>query len=344
MGESARITSIDALREMKASIAEFCDRVTAAFAAVDSDLTRTTLWLNQDQPAYYKQAIRRTEDQLGQARSQLLRKQLTRDPDPVSVVEEKQRIDRLKRRLDELRQRQENVRRWAPQWERKAMMFMSARRGLAEAVHFELPRAMERLELASRALEEYVRLQPPSAELAPTTTAESVAPPQRGVSTEPTPLSAADRYALLREFAIAPENADGLSTTTVPLAWEAGALPDSTQRAIADLASAAAAPNADDLVCVAWRALRSPGVFLVRGTPRRRPDGLVNSGWFVGPMESPDTAAGCVCLTVARLLELAPTFAPLLSLRPGGVVVIVNGEVKAVLDEQNHDLWHAEPS
>ena len=122
MGESARIKSVAALRDMKVALAEFVDQVNIALAGVDADIGRTAQWLQHDRPAYYKSAIRRATDEVTRAKSEISRKQYMRAPEPVSVVEEKKKLEALKRRLEELERRADAVRKWGPQYEREAML------------------------------------------------------------------------------------------------------------------------------------------------------------------------------------------------------------------------------
>ena len=75
MAESARISSVQPLRDMKAALTEFSQQVGGAFSMVDAEIGRMTQWLQQERPAYYKHAVRGAEDAVVRAKSDISRKQ-----------------------------------------------------------------------------------------------------------------------------------------------------------------------------------------------------------------------------------------------------------------------------
>lgn len=337
MGDSARISSVQPLRDMKAALGEFIDAANVAFANVDAEIGRMSQWLQQERPAYYKHAVRRATDAVTKAKSELSRKQYMRAPEPVSVVDEKKQLEKLKRRLEELERKQDLVRQWGPRFEREAMMYKSSCRALSELVSATLPKAIQRLEKMSQAIEDYIRLQPADASLSPTDIAaieRSIADAGAGA-----PTSTVEKYAGLRALAISPEAARELRPSTIAAPWTCPGPAAADAAAIEKLAICDAAPKGEELVYVAWRSVSCEGIYLLRGQPVVRDDGCESTGWFIGPLDRPEEPGGFAAVRVGELLAAAPTLRPLLSLRTGTLVVVDAGMLRSMLDADNRELW-----
>ncbi|MBX3378813.1 MAG: hypothetical protein KF805_01855 [Phycisphaeraceae bacterium] len=343
MSESARISSVTALRDLKTALAQFIEQINVAFASVDAEIGRMGQWLQQERPAYYKHAVRRAEDAVTRAKSEISRKQYMRAPEPVSVVEERKALEKVKRRLEELQRKQEAVRKWAPRWEREAMMYKSTCRPLNEYLQATLPRAIERLEKMAVAIEDYLRLQAASPDLAPVDSSAF------GESWTDQPdafvlRSTVEKYAHLRAMILSPEAASELRAASLETPWQAGTVTPNDAESIAKLSVADAPPGDDDLVFVAWRAVACEAVFLARrtGAAPVRADGRTDSGWFIGPLDKPEQPGGYACATVEAFARLVPNVRSLLALRPGSLAVLASGTIRSILDEGDRELWHSE--
>jgi len=343
MSESARINSVTALRDLKVALNEFIEQINVAFSSVDAEIGRMGQWLQQERPAYYKHAVRRAEDAVTRAKSDISRKQYMRAPEPVSVVEERKVLEKLKRRLEELQRKQDAVRKWAPRWEREAMMYKSTCRPLTECVQVTLPRAIERLEKMAVAIEEYLRLQVSSPDLKPVDSSAF------GESWTDQPeafvlRSTVEKYSHLRAMAISPEASAELRPAPLETPWQAGTVAPSDAESIAKLSAADAPPGDEDLIFIAWRAVSCEAVFLARraGTQPPRADGRIDSGWFVGPLEKPEQPGGYACTTIASFATAVPNIRSILGLRPGSLAVLASGTVRSILDDGDRELWHSE--
>jgi hypothetical protein len=181
MAQRARVLSVEALRDVKAALAEFADAVKITLTSVDSDINRVSHWLTHDRPSHWKREVRRREDQVAAAQTDIMRKRLIAAPEPASVVEEQKALQIAKSRLHEAHKKLANVRRWAPAFEREALLYKGTCRGLSEVLHRELPRAAARLDRMVESLEAYARLAPPRGDL------DSAPPPDSGGEAAPDP-------------------------------------------------------------------------------------------------------------------------------------------------------------
>jgi hypothetical protein len=161
MSKQARIHSIETLKDVKAAVAEFCESVAQTLASVDADINRITQWLHQDRPAYWKREVRKREEDVAHAQSAIMRKRIISAPEPASIVEEQKVLNKARQRLGAAQKKLDAVRRWAPIWEREALLYKTTCRGLAETIHRDMPAAAARLESMMTSLDAYMRVAVP---------------------------------------------------------------------------------------------------------------------------------------------------------------------------------------
>ena len=157
----ARVGHIPVFKDVKAALLEFVENVGTVLNSVDADVGRVTQWLHQERPAHWKAEIRRRTDAVGRARQEVERKRLIAHPNPADVTLEKRAVERAKERLAEAERRLAAVHKWAPVWEKQALMYKSSCHGLNESLRGDLPKAAVRLERMMRSLEEYTQMMAP---------------------------------------------------------------------------------------------------------------------------------------------------------------------------------------
>ncbi len=328
MAEQAKISSLDVFRDVKAALAKFAQEVGTTLSGVDADVQRVSQWLSQERPAYWKHEVRRREDKVAYARAAIAKKQISRAPEPASVVEERQALHRAQRQLESAREKADAVRKWSPMWDREAQMCKSSCSGLGEILQRDIPAATARLERMCTALEQYLSItQENAADLPTDLPADSEAVPQ------------ANRHAAHRAFAPSAEDRAAMSLDAIGnLSWKAGVPTDLDAEAISRLAVNGEPPPDTDAIVFAWRALDATSVVLTR-LPAASPG---DSGWCVGPLDRPEVSSGHRKTTIASFNANFPGLASLLSLIPGTVVVLTAGIVRAIIDPDDREIWNAE--
>ena len=73
MAQAANVRSLEALREFRVALIKFIDKAKRAVSTSDSEVMRTQMWLDSHQPAHWKRELRKSEEQLNQAKSELFR-------------------------------------------------------------------------------------------------------------------------------------------------------------------------------------------------------------------------------------------------------------------------------
>ena len=164
MGESARIYDSRALLDMKAALVEFAESISAALGMMDADISRMSMWLSQERPAHWKAEIRKRDNKLVAAKTEISRKIIAAAPEPPSLVLERRTVLKCQNRLEEARRRYEKVRMWAPRWERDALLYKGSTQAISIALSRDIPLAMARLERMLLAIEAYARMSPQGSE------------------------------------------------------------------------------------------------------------------------------------------------------------------------------------
>jgi hypothetical protein len=161
MSESARVTSIDALKDFRADLCSFGDRATDGLSSVQMAIQRTLDWLDE-QDKYWHREVRRWEEAVNQARMELNRRKMVKIGDRTPDCTEQEDILRAARyRLDEAEQKLAKTRRWLPSFRRSVDEYQGPARLLSGFLEGEQPRALALLQQKIDALEEYVRLSAP---------------------------------------------------------------------------------------------------------------------------------------------------------------------------------------
>ncbi len=161
--ERADVRSIEVIDRFRVTLAEFVDAGRNALIEAESDLDRTIMWLDRDRVPHWTRQIRRREELVVRAKSELYRKQtqLSAKDGRPSVVEEQQNLRRATARLDEAKRRLEATRAWIRRLERERTMYRAAVSAFAGVVESDLPHAIALLHRMSENLEAYVGMAPP---------------------------------------------------------------------------------------------------------------------------------------------------------------------------------------
>ncbi len=161
MLQAARVNSINALKDFKRALGSFATVINTALGEAQSDLQRTTWWVQQNQLTHWQAQKRKRTAQLAQAKSELFRAQVASPDQRVPAVIERKAADRAQQRLDEAETKLVNVKRWGRLLERETILYKGLCQQLARTVDGEVPQALLRLDKMVDALEKYVRIQTP---------------------------------------------------------------------------------------------------------------------------------------------------------------------------------------
>jgi hypothetical protein len=163
MGDGARVSSIDAIREFREAFCGFSEDARAALTAVDMEVHRAVQWLTRDRVLHWQMQIKRCNQDVSTARTELFRRKLASvSGEPPDVSEKKELLRIAQRRLQEAESKLEAVKRWVPVLQHAISEYHSKARPLGDKLDSDLPHALALLDRMSTALDAYIALAPPS--------------------------------------------------------------------------------------------------------------------------------------------------------------------------------------
>ena len=112
--DSARVQSIDALKDFKASLWRFATVAARVLSDAESEMQRIRIWLETEQQSYWRGQIQKRTELATRARDAMLAKKLYKNMDgtPASAVEEEKAMKLAVQRLEEANHKLSYVRRY----------------------------------------------------------------------------------------------------------------------------------------------------------------------------------------------------------------------------------------
>jgi hypothetical protein len=330
--ESAKVTSIDALRSFRAALIKFAETAEAAITDADSDVRSTLTWLERDQLSYWNNQIRKRHDALERAKEALRHKEVFKSPHGgrASVVDEQRMVAKCKVALAEAEQKLINTKRSAQRLHKQMMEFSGQIQRLATAAQSDIPAAVADLDRMVALLDEYVSMRAPAA-AASSTESESAAMTRAAPARD-----SENKYKSLRAHTPTPATRAGLLPGLVTFGpWKSLEIKVAQLEAIEKQNMGTNDVEGDQLVTLARGVNESELIYLQRMDPAFPND----SGWHIGRGDVSDEEAKFVALKVAEVVSMRPDFARLLSFPSGSLIALNSDGVAAILDSNNRDWW-----
>jgi len=190
----AKITSIGALREFRLVVAKYRSEATAALIEAESELQRTVVWLRHDRLAHWTRELRKREELLVRAKSEMYRNVVQSDTDGRAGVDQKKALEKAKRQLAEAQQKLEAVKKWIRVLDHEMVLYRGEVQSLNGMLESDLVQAEARLERMAHNLDEYAQLvSPDGGGPAPDVEAPATAVPPSDSPSPSAPASPADR-------------------------------------------------------------------------------------------------------------------------------------------------------
>jgi len=162
MGQ-ARLTRIDAVRDMYAAVDAFRIEASAALEGLDMELHRALDWIHHDRYDHWNQEVRRGWEKITEARIQLQQATTARriGEHAPACIDEKRALARAKQRLETAQEKVEAVRHCMRAIDHAVDEFRGARTPLASWLESEIPKALAALRRMMDNLEDYLALHAP---------------------------------------------------------------------------------------------------------------------------------------------------------------------------------------
>ena len=157
---SAQVYALERLAEFKAALHTFADKAKDAMSGNAMDIRRSHDWL-EAQLAQWKSEIRRAEELVVKARSELARKKMMRISDRApDTTEEEKELRKAQARLAHAEEKRDFAKAWLRQLPDAVEEYDGQARPFQDVLEHDLPKMIAFLEQKIAALEEYQRIQP----------------------------------------------------------------------------------------------------------------------------------------------------------------------------------------
>jgi hypothetical protein len=342
MSDTARVESIDAIKDFRVHLAKFQEMAGRALGDADSDVNKTVRWLEGEGLNFWTSTIRKRQEQLAKAEEAFRFKRLYKDSSGAtpSAVEEQKAVQLAKKRLEEAQNKLANVKRWTRQLQKEITNYRGGVAAFSNAVSAGVPQAIAHLGALLDQLDKYLEVAAATEEegalagaggigreeggASMARAAEEAVKPKAGAQVDPAGLRAAvpSSQAI---FAAHPAEKG-------PVQLACGQATAAQQSETAKHAGAAV-PSDDERIVISPAIAGSSRVYLVR---------LDTAGlaWYLGPVDGADTGVYNT-VSVGDLRGGRPDLADLLRLPVGYIAVIGPGGVEAVYNGQNDGVFQA---
>jgi hypothetical protein len=158
MNQSASVHSIDAIRDFRAALIEFCQEARSAMVDIDLELRRSNEWLHEVQPNYWRNEVRRASEEVNETKKDLHRKRLMTLPGggTPSCMEERKAVERAQHRQRYAEEKIEITREWARAEQHEATEYEGRATQLATLIDGTIPKAISFLDHTIGHLEAYI--------------------------------------------------------------------------------------------------------------------------------------------------------------------------------------------
>jgi hypothetical protein len=163
MSSQATVHSVDALKALRGALSLYGEDTLSALGAVVGEVRRTTLWLEQNRPAYWHEQIKRRREEVSMAKGEVFRKKLQKRPDYTPPMSEQmENLRKAEASLQDAEKRLTMVRKWQPRFQHAVLEFHATIQRLKDIAATDVPNAALLLGRIVESLEAYLQVQPPS--------------------------------------------------------------------------------------------------------------------------------------------------------------------------------------
>ena len=161
MRSEVDVKSLDALRDAKNALVEFREVCGVALSESYADVHRTVAWLQNDRRMYWQTQIRKRNETLAQAKSELFRAQLSATESNPTCMDQKRAVAKAERGVAEAHEKVNRIKKWLMLLDREVMLFKGQCQQMARTVEGDIPRGEARLELLMDKLDKYMQVRAP---------------------------------------------------------------------------------------------------------------------------------------------------------------------------------------
>jgi len=156
MPESANVKSLDSLIDFRVALINFIEKSKLAVATGESEISTMQSWVGHTQLMHWKIVIRKAEEKLSQAKSELFRATISQPDNPRGPTDQIRLVNKRKEEIAHGQKKYERTKRWGRILEHENHEYRSAITPLAASLEGELQKAVIKIDNAIVAIELYL--------------------------------------------------------------------------------------------------------------------------------------------------------------------------------------------
>jgi hypothetical protein len=164
MAQSAKVLSIQSLKDFRVALVNFTEEARNALGGVDMELKRMRDWLERDQLSYWQMQVKRRHEAMMMARTDLYRRRISQQgSDAISDTEQKEALKEAQRKLRIAEEKVEIVKKLIPIFHHAMAEYVSRATPLADHLSGGIDKSLGSLAKMLDSLEAYLALAAPAA-------------------------------------------------------------------------------------------------------------------------------------------------------------------------------------
>lgn len=160
MGNQAKVSSIDALDQFRASLVIFLTKARRSVSDANDEARTTRMWLQHDRVVHWENEIRKRSRVLDQAEQEFMSARLAKNNETALRIR-KAAVEKAKRALDEAQTKLRRVKGWAQNFDSAADPILKRLEGMKQFIDEDLPKAIAYIVGLQRTLAAYTQGPPP---------------------------------------------------------------------------------------------------------------------------------------------------------------------------------------
>lgn len=162
MPEKAKITSVEAIELFRAALIIFTSRARPVLEESSGEITRTHLWLQNEQRHHWEDELRKSNRALEQAKQELFNARLSAFQETTSLLQ--MDVRRAQRRVTEAGEKLKMLKRWDREMDNRAAPLLKEVEQLHGFLTADMPRATALLSQIIKTLDAYTGVSAPRPE------------------------------------------------------------------------------------------------------------------------------------------------------------------------------------
>ena len=156
MPESVNVKSLDALQDFRSALIHFIDKAKRATSAAESEVYSVQSWVSQTQVMYWRTEIRKSEENLSQAKSELYRASISQPDNPRGPTDQIKLVQKREAEIKHAQKQLDRTKHWTRVLEHQNHEYRSAMAPLTASLDGDLQKTVVKIDNAITSIELYL--------------------------------------------------------------------------------------------------------------------------------------------------------------------------------------------